>query len=74
MDPATLTLVLKALDIVASGLALAPELKARYDFYRAKIDQMIAEGRPPTEAEFGELLAEGDDLSKAIAAAAARKG
>lgn len=73
MDPATIALILKALDVVASGLALAPELKARYDFYRAKIDGMIAEGRAPTEAEFAELMAEGDDLTKAIAAAAAGK-
>ena len=73
MSAATISLILKALDIVASGLALAPELKARYEFYRAKIDGMVAEDRAPTEAEFAELMAEGDDLSKAIASAAAAK-
>lgn len=73
MDPATLALILKAIDIVAAGLVSFPALKARYDAYRAKVQTFIDEGRVPTNEEFAELLAEGDDLSAAIAAAAAAK-
>lgn len=74
MDPITaISLVLKGLDILAAALVTIPELKARYDAYRSKVQTFIDEKRPPTDAEFAELIAEGDDLSAAIAAAAAAK-
>lgn len=73
MDPMTLALILKAIDIVAAALVQYPELKARYDVYRAKIQVFIDENRAPTEAEFREILAEGEELTDRIAAAVAAK-
>lgn len=73
MNLAMLTLILKGLDIVAAALVAIPELKARYDAYRAKIQVFVDEDRSPTPEEFAELVAESDDLTEAIKAAAAAK-
>ncbi len=73
MNPQTLLLVLRLIDLAATGLALVPEIRARYDQSSARLRAIIEEGREPTPAEFDELLAESDDLTRQLRDAVAAK-
>lgn len=66
MDPTVALLIIKVLDLIASGLELAPELAARKDRYLTMIRAMIEEDRGPTDAEWDELLAESDSITDQI--------
>jgi len=63
MSPATVALILKAMDLVAMGVTMVPEMKARYDEVTAKLKEMANEGRDPTDAEWKEL---NDKLDSAL--------
>jgi len=41
----------------------------QYNELKSRLEQMTAEGRNPTDAEFAELLADTNDLSRRLAAA-----
>ncbi len=69
----TILLLIKLIDLVATGLALIPEVRARYEEGSAKLRAILEEGREPTPAEFAELLAETDQLTQAIRDAVAAK-
>lgn len=69
MSRETALLLVKVLEIVAAGVALAPTLRRRVDRYTGRVRLMIEEGRDPTPEEWRELLAESDDVSKRIRAA-----
>lgn len=58
MNPSTLNMILKLLDLLVLGMNLAPKLKASFDENRSKIQQMIDEGREPTQSEWETLLEE----------------
>ena len=73
MNPATLLLIVKLLDILALAALKLPELKARYDATVTRIRTMIAEGRQPSDEEFAELIGECDALTSRIEAALASK-
>lgn len=73
MNDKTAALVLRLVDLVASGLLLAGEAKERYDRYRSQIQTFIDEGRDPTDAEFAALLSESDHLTERIRQASQRK-
>ncbi len=47
--------ILRLLDLVVAGLTIAPAVMARYRRHRALIENMIEEGRDPTQAEWDEL-------------------
>ncbi len=73
MSPATILMLIKLLDLVVAGIALIPEIRARYEKNSAKLRAMIEEGREPTAEEFNELLAESDQLTQAMRDAVAAK-
>ena len=73
MGPETILLIIKLIDLVATGLALIPEIRERYEKGSAKLRAILEEGREPTPAEFAELLAETDELTQAIRDAVAAK-
>ncbi len=73
MGPETILLIIKLIDLVATGLALIPEVRARYEEGSAKLRAILEEGREPTPEEFLELLAESDQLTQAIRDAIAAK-
>lgn len=52
------TFLLHTLDLIVLGTKMAPEIYAAYVGSRSKLDAMIAEGRDPTEEEFGALEAD----------------
>lgn len=66
MDPRTVLLFLKLIDLVAAGLELAPDLMARKDAYVRQIEGMVKEGRSPSNDEMAELIAESDDITDQI--------
>ena len=73
MTPQILLIVLRLIDLLATGLALIPEIRARYDESSAKLRTIIEEGREPTPAEFLELLAESESLTQKLRDAVAAK-
>ena len=73
MNPKVLVLILKVLQVFGAALKLAPELQRRKAAYLKQIEQMIAEGRGPSDEEVDALLAEGDEITAALEEAAANK-
>lgn len=61
-------LILRLLDIVAVGMKIGPEAKAKYDVLKAKVEDMVKSGREPTATEFDELMAESTSLHGQIQA------
>lgn len=55
MSAATVALILKSLELLSLGIALAPELRAAFDRQLSLLETMIKEGRDPTPEETGEL-------------------
>ncbi len=62
MNPQTALMILRMVDLLAAGLQLAPEIRARYAATSAKVKKMVTEGREPTPEEWAALDAETDDL------------
>lgn len=68
MNAKSLMAILRLVDLLAAGLQLAPEVKARFDASSEKVKQMVAEGRDPTPEEWDALNAETEELMSQIAA------
>ena len=66
MSPTTAALILKLIDLLALGVAMAPQIRAKYIETKAKIDQMVAEGRDPTPDEHAEVDAAIASLTEAF--------
>lgn len=66
MNPLTLELVLKLVDLLVIAIKVAPNVYAQYQETRHKISLMIQEGRDPTPAEWEQLNAEIDKLHHAF--------
>ena len=62
MSPEQIKLLFKIFDIFALALKLAPELKESYDKSKAKLEQIISEGRDPTPEEWDEINSNIDAL------------
>lgn len=73
MSASTILIILRLIDLAASGLALVPEIRARYDENSSKLRAMLEEGREPTLAEFAELFAESEELTQQLRDAVASK-
>ena len=66
MAPSTALLVLRLVDLLAMGVQLAPEIRARFDDASARVKRMVEEGRDPTPEEWAEIDAETDASIAAI--------
>lgn len=73
MNPQTILLILKAMDLVVAGVQLVGESKARYNRLSGLIRTLVEEERDPTEEEFAALMAESDAATARIEARAARR-
>jgi len=73
MSPQVALLILKTIDLLAAGMELLPDIRARKDAYVAQIKTMIEEDRGPSDEEMNALLAEGDELTDAIKASLERR-
>ena len=62
MNPETITLILKLVDLIATAVIRAPEVKIRFDELRSEISLMVAEGRNPTPAEWDAMNDRADAL------------
>jgi len=62
----TATLALRVIDLLIAGVTLIPQIKRRAQRARSKIQVMIDEGRDPTDAEWDEILGDGEALSEDI--------
>lgn len=71
MDPATLLLLAKTLDLVLLGATMAPQAKAQGRKLTAKLRLFAAEGRGPTIQEQVEIDAHTDGLIAELLASAA---
>lgn len=56
MNAQAILAVIKLIDIVVLGISIAPKQKAAYDKYKAEIEEMVKEGRDPSEAQWQKLL------------------
>ena len=66
MNPTTAALILKLIDILALGVAMAPQIRADYEATKAKIAKWVEEGRDPTPEEHAEINKQIDDLTAAF--------
>lgn len=55
MNPQTVQLILKLLDLVMVAAKVAPNIQQQYEETRTKLDEMVATGRDPSEEELREL-------------------
>ena len=69
MNAQTALLMLRMLNMLASGIQMTRQLRADYEGYSATIQTMIEEDRGPTDAEIAELLATSDALTERLRAA-----
>lgn len=56
MNPKTIDMVLKLIDLLALGISITPSIKSSYDEQKSKIQIMVDENRDPTQEEWEELL------------------
>lgn len=77
MDPLTISLaiagVLKLIDVVAAAVEWRAEDKERFNRYRSKVEDMVREGRAPTEDEWAGLLGDLDAMTQELLAIRAAK-
>jgi hypothetical protein len=69
MNPATVLLILKGLDMLAAGLEWAAEERAQWDAWSARLKELIESGESPTEEEYAALDAASDSITERIRAA-----
>lgn len=74
MDPMVALLLVRVIDLIASGIELLPEANARKDKYLGMIRTMVEEDRSPTDAEWADLLGDTDDVTNEIRRIVAAKG
>jgi hypothetical protein len=55
MNPTTLTLLLRGLDLLVLGIEVAPEIRNTFTTITEDVSNMLAEGRVPTPAEWARL-------------------
>lgn len=55
MTVATLTLLLKGLDLVMLGIEMSPQIRAAFQDVTKAVQVMLDEGRDPTDAEWAQL-------------------
>ena len=53
-------LIVKLIDLILLGVSVAPAVKAEMEALKARLAQMVAEGREPTAAEWDALNADID--------------
>ena len=70
MDPATIALIVKLIDLGLVGIGSLVKWDDRAEQIKDKVQQIAAEGRDPTAEELAALKAESDALSARIHARA----
>ena len=55
------TLIIKLIDLILIGVAVAPRVAAEMEALKGRLAEMVAEGREPTPEEWDALNAEIDD-------------
>ena len=54
-------LIIRLIDLILVGVTVAPQVQAEMEGLKAKLAEMVAEGREPSAEEWDELNASIDD-------------
>ena len=69
MDPTIARLILATLNLILTGVQLAPEAKRRASALKAMLTKIVQENRDPTDEEWAAIDAADDDLEARLRAA-----